>query len=278
MGYSGVSSGRWRYAKASVIGTSHEKTSIPCQDRVFCDVFRLQPSGEELLAAFVSDGAGSASRAEVGAALACATFCDLVSSNSADEGTEFLLSDSFPFLWLKEFQNRVAQIATDEGISTRDFACTAVAVLAVRHTATFFQIGDGAIVLSAPGDPDYGLMFWPDRGEYENVTHFATQIDAADHLQALTGEAVSVEEVAVFSDGLQRLALNYNDRSAHTPFFSPLFTFLRNSAEGECSETSDALSKFLSSSRVNARTDDDKSLILATRRIAPLEQLQATTE
>ena len=53
----------------------------------------------------------------------------------------------------------------------------------------------------------------------------------------------------------------------HTPFFTPLFRFAASVEEDD--EKRDAageqLAAFLSSERVNARTDDDKSLVLAVR-------------
>ena len=53
--------------------------------------------------------------------------------------------------------------------------------------------------------------------------------------------------------------------SLHSPFFAPLFAWLRPHAEGYSRELSDSLAAFLNSEKVNARTDDDKTFILATR-------------
>src|SRR4028119_2107946 len=59
------SSFNWQVVGASVIGTSHEKRSQPCQD---AHCWRLLPHG--VLVASVADGAGSAALAEVGAKIA----------------------------------------------------------------------------------------------------------------------------------------------------------------------------------------------------------------
>jgi hypothetical protein len=67
---------------------------------------------------------------------------------------------------------------------------------------------------------------------------------------------------------LQRLALVYESKSAHNPFFLPMFSVLRKTAPDNLDSLSDQLAKFLNSPEVNERTDDDKSLILATRRPA----------
>ena len=49
----------------------------------------------------------------------------------------------------------------------------------------------------------------------------------------------------------------------HQPFFTPLQQFVMNRNTGECLDTHEQLSRFLDSPRVNERTDDDKTLVLA---------------
>jgi hypothetical protein len=70
-----------------------------------------------------------------------------------------------------------------------------------------------------------------------------------------------VDEVALLTDGLQSLALRFASREAHGPFFEPMFERLRGPEQPSESE----LAAFLGSGPVNARTDDDKTLVLATR-------------
>ena len=72
-----------------------------------------------------------------------------------------------------------------------------------------------------------------------------------------------MRECALLTDGLQLLALNFAKRSAHTAFFAPFFTTLR--AAPEPTDLVVDLRAFLDSSSVNSRTDDDKTLLLATR-------------
>ena len=59
------------------------------------------------------------------------------------------------------------------------------------------------------------------------------------------------------------LALDYAATRAHGPFFSPLFRTIRDGPGEETLRAS--LRDYLNSGRVNARTDDDKTLLLATR-------------
>jgi hypothetical protein len=78
--------------------------------------------------------------------------------------------------------------------------------------------------------------------------------------------------MAMLTDGLQMIALDYATKKPHLPFFGPLFSKLRSATNAD--ELEPSLRDFLGSSRVNERTDDDKTLIVATR-LAP-HALEAT--
>jgi hypothetical protein len=95
------------------------------------------------------------------------------------------------------------------------------------------------------------------------MTYFVTDIDANDHFRVELREATN--EVALFSDGLQRLALVFATETAHEPFFEPMFQVLRRSTTDGTDALCAALERFLTSDSINERTDDDKTLILATR-------------
>jgi hypothetical protein len=261
----------WRLAAASSLGTSHAKLGTLCQDANSCEVL-FSAAGEALLVAAVADGAGSAARSGDGARLACALILDEARMLVASGGDIAYLSREVVCDWLVRFQSEIGIRAESEGLAPRDFACTLLVAMVGDDRAAFFQIGDGAMVVS-DGD-DYAWIFWPDNGEYENLTFFATDPQAADRLRFDTCDRC-VDEIALFSDGLQRLALHYQTRTAHAPFFRSLFSAVR-AADGESSEfLSGKLAAYLSSPPVNERTDDDKTLILATRR--PTVPLRSST-
>ena len=262
-----MSAGAWAYALASVAGTSHLRHDLPCQDASDCRIFPLA-DGETVLAAVVADGAGSAAQSQVGAQLACALFLDEMATLFEGGGKVHDVTRPFAVAWLTRFQHAVALRTEAEGGTPRDFACTVLAAVIGEADATFLQIGDGAIVVAAPDEPDeYGWVFWPQRGEYENVTFFATNPATADYLEH---ELVArrYDEVALFTDGLQRLALHFASQTVHNPFFRPIFAPIRSVAPGHLLGRSAALATFLGSAAVNERTDDDKTLVLATRRPA----------
>lgn len=260
----------WKYTSASVVGTSHSKTGTPCQDASVCRVIDTV-GGDQVLVAVAADGAGSATRAEVGSALACDLFVGEMNALFEGGGAPGDLTRDLAAAWLSHFRNEVAYRAEAEGLRARDFACTLLAAVVGAEAGVFLQIGDGAIVISDSGEPDeYAWVFWPQKGEFANVTTFATDEAAAEHLEYILVPH-GVNEVALFTDGLERLALKFDTQEAHAPFFSPMFAPLRRAQAGRAEGLAAALESFLNSKQINDRTDDDKTLILATRRDSPEE-------
>ena len=186
--------------------------------------------------------------------------------------------------WLKESRHQARLIFTRE-ISHltlwRRFArclsvspCARVGRHATMHVPCWLQSlgmrrcrsGKSAMERSASERLEEGLhfAFWPTKGEYANVTEFVTDPMATEELQFDAGD-MPIVDLAMFSDGLERLALDFNAGEVHAPFFSGLFPYLYRCSPGHLLELESQMSAFLGSERVNARTDDDKTLILATR-------------
>lgn len=252
----------WKVVQASVIGTSHAERDVACQDDCAAFTF-LAPNGEECFVALVSDGAGSAICGGKGAMIACETGIRLIEQwvNQAQSLSD--LSVEAVALWVDTIRYELWLASRAEGLTPRDYACTLLGAVIGEKSAAFFQVGDGGIVI---GEGDgFRPVFWPDSGEYANMTYFITDENVLFHLHSEVSSKASLE-VAVFSDGIQRLALHYQSRTAHKPFFEPMFAKLREAQSNECDLLSEQLAKFLDSSRINERTDDDKTLILATRR------------
>lgn len=270
----------WRFALASVIGTSHLANGTECQDVSACEVLHSQ-SGEAVLVAVAADGAGSAELSGIGARLACSLFVDEVRTLLQSESDIGSLSKDFMTRWLEQFRREIGDLSTIAGKEIRDYACTILACVIGDRQAVFAQVGDGAIVISDRENPDdMCCISWPQKGEYENLTFFATDTASA---ASLFFEFVEhpINDVALFTDGIERLALNFTDRSAYAPFFTPLFTEIRTSGQrvDACGSLSDSLKAFLSCARVNKRTDDDKTLILASRSpIAPAPTLAGSSQ
>lgn len=167
--------------------------------------------------------------------------------------------------------------AAEDGEEASCYAATLLLVVGTPAGGAALQIGDGVIVLGGSGGvdglADWQWVFWPERGEYANTTSFLTDDHAPDHLRValLPGSPL---DVAVMTDGLQPLALHYASQTVHEPFFEGMFLPLHGAvgppgsplASAEIPALSASLEEFLTSERVRMRTDDDLSLILATRR------------
>lgn len=247
----------WRTAYASSLGTSHLKTGSPCQDAGGCVIV---PGGDggEVLIAVVSDGAGTAKRSEAGASLAVARFLqDFAGADPASIDRAFVVE------WIGSVQEEIAALAADEGNQVRDYACTMLGAVVAGSGAAYLQIGDGAIVVGGGEVGEYDWIFWPQHGEYANVTNFLTQEQATETLQFETG--APVREIALFSDGIERLVLDFSARAVHSPSFRPIFKWLAGTEPSDKQQPAEALIAYLGSDHVNKRTDDDKTLVMATR-------------
>jgi hypothetical protein len=210
----------------------------------------------EWLVIAAADGAGSASHSEVGATVACDQFVRRVEAL----GPEMVLTrDDITALFTDVRATLIAE-AERLDVRPRELACTSLLAVVGPTIATFAQLGDGAIVIGQ--GQDHRVVFWPEPAEYANATDFLTDdlISETIKFEKVTDPIV---EVAACTDGLQRLALDFTARTAYPAFFRPLFNELRKVADPESLVA--PFRKFLDSDRVNERTDDDKTLVLAVR-------------
>jgi hypothetical protein len=247
----------WRYMRAQAVGTSHLRAKMPCQDRLACELL-----ADGSLIAALSDGAGSAARAERGAEIAVGTIIDYLKLGLAQERTDFI-----PLLREAAVTARdsIEAEADREGVPLRHYACTLLSIVLTSRGGAALQLGDGVIVVGT-GEGEWAWMFWPQRGEFANATFFLTDEGSYNRFEIDTIDSF-VTDVALMSDGLEPLALQYASQVVYNPFFKGMFRpLLAAKGCGEITLLSDSLKQFLSSERVGSRTDDDVSLILATRR------------
>ncbi|CAK0770833.1 Serine/threonine protein phosphatase [Gammaproteobacteria bacterium] len=249
----------WRIVSASVVGTSHHARGEPCQDYCVATTWH-DSNGAEYLIVLVADGAGSARLGKEGAEFACQEGKRLI-EEILDNLSGKCPSREEVIGWISALRAQIAVHAASAQVSIREYACTLLTAVVGPSFGVFSQIGDGGIVASCNGflQP----VLWPYTGEYANETHFLTDENGLAHLQYVAW-ATSSTDLALFSDGLQRLALVYESRTAHAPFFAPMLAVMHQATAASCLVLSEQLATFLASARVNERTDDDKTLVLAT--------------
>lgn len=249
----------WKTVHDSVAGTSHVTTATPCQDSH--RVATLSINGREALVGICSDGAGSAKHADKGSAFVCDRLIDILSRELCSQDALQFLGRENVIAWCRELRVGLSALAQETGCTLRDLAATMLGAIIFEDSCVFFQIGDGAIVVQYEGL--YEVVFWPQSGEYANTTNFVSDETSDERLEFSIRKGVTVSALAMFTDGLERLILKFSDRIVHVPFLEPLFASLESSDSVE--ELFEPLRKFLSSERVNERTDDDKTLVLAMR-------------
>lgn len=254
----------WYTVGASVAGTSHLEREQPCHDN---HLIELLPHGEIIIA--VADGAGSATKPEIGSKLAVKTAINCIVEkftnnlpNSDDEWRDFL-----PIVF-ETAHSALEHEALTENLALNNYATTLIIVILTEKWTVCGLIGDCVAVILDDNNKLVSLCP-PQKGEYANMTNFLTQSNALEQLD-IQIQAYSVQGVAVLSDGLLNLALNIAQNEPYSGFFIPLFNFMAEVKNEQ--EAKQQLEAFLKSERINSRTDDDKTLVLA-RRISSKDSL-----
>lgn len=250
----------WKAIGQSITGTAHHATGRGCEDAI---AYAVVPGAEgtATLICAISDGAGSASHAAWAANYATqeavAELAGIAASGGeVTETTILSLAENLYAGLLAE--------ATLQGVGLDEYSCTWLGCYVAADNAVFFQIGDGAIVRD-DGTGYYSPVWWPQNGEYHNTTTFLVDDPNMGNLQILVTSTLP-GAVALFTDGLQLLALNLEHQNAHQPFFSSLIGHLQQAtSEQDIAVLNEKLAAYLDSRTINDRTDDDKTLFLATK-------------
>jgi hypothetical protein len=259
----------WRFLGASVQGTSHLEKNTPCQDAHAC----LQTPNRELLLA-VADGAGSAERSQEGAQLAVKQVVSALASAlqkdapDSEVGWQEIIRHAFS----KALQ-AIVELASSSDLSLNTFSTTLACAVVADDWIAVGQIGDGAVV-SESENGELFLTVHPQRGEYANEAYFLTMQDGLNYLAYYISKSF-VKSVVLTSDGLLRLAFKLPEYEPSSRFFQPLITFTTEMEDKEQAHLQ--LVKFLNSARINSRTDDDKTLVLATRVPSELAEEEVPT-
>lgn len=248
----------WRHVAQSLQGPSHAATGAVCQDSHLVRLIGNAPA--QTIIACAADGAGSAKRSDVGSAIACEMIAESATRYHESHGNFQQLQLDHVVTWCESVREKLRHTADAKNCSMRDLATTLCVAILSPESSIFFQIGDGAITVGNRGV--YGVVFWPQSGEYANVTNFMTSDDYQDKIE-FQATTCRFTELALFTDGIERIALDFEGQTPHVPFFQPLFSAVRNATNGHSLDRD--LAQFLQSDSVKSRSDDDKTLILATQ-------------
>ncbi|MGN6420378.1 MAG: PP2C family serine/threonine-protein phosphatase [Pseudobacter sp.] len=250
----------WKAIGQSITGTSHLQSQRGCEDAVAFTTLAL-PEGDEALICCVSDGAGSAIHAAKASSYTVHNTVQAISKHLSTFGT---IEENGIIEILEQVYDHLRQMADEKEENINEYSCTLLGAVITEFSALFFQVGDGAIIRYTNVN-QYTTIWWPHNGEYSNTTAFLVDDPNMSHLRIMRLQE-TIKEIAVFTDGLQLLTLNNETLSVHQPFFHDLFKWLRMATEEEhLAVLQRKLGEYLNSEPINNRTDDDKTLFLATR-------------
>lgn len=167
--------------------------------------------------------------------------------------------------WIDELRDTIATTAARHDLQMRDFAATMLFAMSDARSLFIAHIGDGAIVRQDDPDGLWECVSWPESGEYASTTFFVTD-NAGVRLRTATFEH-SPHALALFSDGIERLVLDFASQTAPSGFFDTMSRAMKDSElPGAQRALSRQLHSYLGTPKINERTDDDKTMIVAVRR------------
>jgi len=166
--------------------------------------------------------------------------------------------------WVDASRDVITHVAERREVTRRDFAATLISVVSDGNDTIIAHIGDGSVVAKSETG-GWQALSWPSHGEYASTTYFITD-DPKPRLQ-ITRFNEPVTRLVAFTDGLERLALDFANGVPFEPFLEAVSAPLAKSQySARDPDLSRALREFLNSARVNERTDDDKTLLVAALR------------
>ncbi|MEM7696390.1 MAG: PP2C family serine/threonine-protein phosphatase [Pseudomonadota bacterium] len=227
---------------AGVRGTRHARQGAPSQDHFAAF---SAPFGVALI---VADGAGSAARGGVGAALGVRAARAALRQSEAGSVDDCRAA-------CEVARARLHRAAAGAGRPPRDFATTLIVATLTEAGAAVAHVGDGAVVAKGAA---LAVLSAPDVGAFAGETTFLT---SDSEIRTATAPATAL---AVFSDGLERLLIEAAS-GAPAPVFDRWFKILQEGAAGHDHALSAALRRYLAQPAVAERTDDDVTLCLAVR-------------
>jgi serine/threonine protein phosphatase PrpC len=258
----------WLISHAVVTGKVHIDGGLPCQDS--CAV-RTSADGAWLVAV-VSDGAGTASKAHLGAQAVTAGIADRLITLVPK------IDARGPGVWLRDEIQRalidVRDALRERQQDIRDFHCTVVGMLLGKTGGIILHIGDGLALgsktrLIAEDQVPTSLSLWndlilspPENGEYANETSFITQDDWYAHLRTVILPD-DLDIVVLMSDGVMPFVVP-GGLHPNSSFIDPIVGALLTTPERTRRE--ELLTGWLASPETYRVTGDDKTLFVALRR------------
>jgi hypothetical protein len=211
----------------------------------------------------VCDGAGSAREGRLGAqTFATEVAAELAQALAAQGDAPLQEGRTARALLLQAVgavRVRVAIMAAERQLASRDFACTLVGCAVAPSGGVFFHVGDGfGVCLRETGE---SVLSLPENGEYADETYFVTDDAWEEHLRvAAIPEPRFGCVIGLMSDGASPFAIDRQRKGFFRPFLDPVIAFLAHATQVDGDA---ALRGVLDSERAQDITPDDKALLIA---------------
>ena len=240
----------WNHTAAAVIGRGHIKAGTPCQDVAVTETLG------SVTAAVVADGAGSASRSDIGAAVAADVVLDLL-----EQRFEWLAGAEETAIGeeiVSRIRDRFGAVASNLGIETKELACTLLFVAIDGEGYLSGHLGDGFIACQR-GDTAIPFSIH-ERGEFANETVFVTSRGADTRLRVRKGSTEGIAGFALMTDGAAESLYSRHDGKIARAV-AKMIGWLESS---ERDEAQDLLESSLKGP-IRGHTSDDCSIALLCR-------------
>jgi len=260
------------------IGTSHERSNKPCQDRL---LVRQLPQGRTILA--VSDGCSGSAFAELAASANLEVIYRLFENTPIAQFSKSSVENAIPGvaehisdvaddditgLFQLAFLVTLKDLLREHGSDDFSDVCATLLFCIIEKDRTLIgHIGDGNIILfNKQGEPVF--ISGEDNGEDSSHTFFTASREFRDHFRLDVIQTSSFDTVSIFSDGLQQMfRCEFFDPADEHPIVSGCYDivaepFMNNEITTHA-ELTDRLADFLGNAFWYG--GDDWSLILAKR-------------
>ena len=239
----------WFCCSSKTVGQSHIASGIPCQDAV---AYRVIGSTKFVTA--LSDGAGSASKSQIGSQTLVETVCNYVGNFLLDSSqTNYKNLDRAVKESILMARDHLKKLGNPE-----EFHATALIAVGLDKEVVVYHIGDGSITI---GENSHGGFVIhrsePENGEFANETFFYTQEVWEQHFRKTIIKNSLF--VILASDGVDPFI--WDSKGTRNGFIKPLLQKIQ-----PLNSNNDAdkfLNEIITDPRTNDVTNDDKSIIIA---------------
>jgi Protein phosphatase 2C len=239
-------------ASTHIIGTSHESSGQPCQDRAAS--WMSEDGGVGIIV--LCDGAGSCSCSEIGADLLCEWFPYWVATQ-ANWWT--LETKEIPGILIPAMREILESAAVTRSIPLQALSSTFLAAIARRegdHVAyRILHLGDG--VAACIGNDGMVVISEPENGEFANETIFSTSNSAISSLRVIEGIVPFGSGFVLMSDGAAE-SLYLKSQRVLAPAITEMISWLNDHDSETVSQALEINGKEL----FTQRTGDDCSIAL----------------